>query len=245
MTFSPFPNTTPPAPTMKVMIVDAHAAIIEMMASVIEAIDGFAVVATAQDAESAMDVFSGQPADLVIVDLDLPDVSGFSLVDQLGAVSPTVKVLIFTGVLDQTSMRRAVATGVLGVVEKAAPLAIFCDALRSVAAGRTYFGPLAGELLKELVVRNPRGAPEQFELTKREKTVLSFVALGLSSKEIAQKMGLSVHTIMNHRSNLMKKTGLHRVAQLSRYAVQTGLVADPVGNRSGPGKTPAKSARRA
>ncbi len=228
MTSTPFPVTNQSPPVTKVLVVDDHAAIIEMMTNVIDLLDGFSVVGTALDAESALTICRSQPVDLIVLDLVLPGISGLSLLEQISSFCPKVRVLIFTGNLTTNALRGAVAAGVLGVVEKMAPLAIFRDALRSVALGRTYFGPLAGQLIKDLVVRNPSGAPEREELTKREKTVLSHVARGLSSKEIADKMGLSVHTIMNHRSNLMKKTGLHRVAQLSLYAAQTGLIGETV-----------------
>jgi DNA-binding NarL/FixJ family response regulator len=210
----------------KVVIVDDHAAIIGMMTQVVESLDGFKVVGSALDAESTMSVCREQTPDIVILDLVLPDVSGLSLLNELNAIRPKPRILIFTGSLNPSAMRGALAAGVLGVVEKMASLEIFRAALKSVAEGQTYFGPLAGDIIKGLVSRNAGTKTVTVELTKRETTVLQYVAQGLSSRQIADKLGLSVHTVINHRSNLMKKTGLHRVAQLSLYAVQTGLVGE-------------------
>ncbi|MET0261392.1 MAG: response regulator transcription factor [Rariglobus sp.] len=210
----------------KVVIVDDHAAILGMMTQVVQSTPGFKVVGTALDAESALAIFRSQPVDIVILDLVMPGVSGLALLTDLGVIRPRAKVLIFTGNLNAAAMRGALSAGVLGVVEKMAPLEIFRAALLSVSQGQTYFGPLAGELIKELVSRKSGAHAPMEELTKREKTVLCHVAQGLSSKEIADKLGLSIHTIINHRSSVMKKTGLRRVAQLSLFAAQAGLIGD-------------------
>ncbi|HSI09881.1 MAG TPA: response regulator transcription factor [Rariglobus sp.] len=224
MSSSPFSSSQSSGPT-KVVIVDDHAAIIGMMTQVVDSLPGFKVVGSALDADTALTLCRNQPVDIIILDLVLPGVSGLSLLRDLTVVRPQARVLIFTGNLNAAAMRGALIGGVLGVVEKMASLETFRAALQSVAIGQTYFGPLAGELIKGLVSRNSPSAG-MVELTKREKTVLCHVAQGLSSKEIASKLGVSVHTVINHRSNLMKKTGLRRVAQLSLFAVQSGLIGE-------------------
>lgn len=224
MSSSPFSNSQS-AGTTKVVIVDDHAAIIGMMTQVVDSLPGFKVVGSALDADTALTLCRNQPVDIIILDLVLPGVSGLSLLRDLTVIRPQARVLIFTGNLNAAAMRGALVGGVLGVVEKMASLETFRAALQSVAIGQTYFGPLAGELIKGLVSRNSPSTG-MVELTKREKTVLCHVAQGLSSKEIATKLGVSVHTVINHRSNLMKKTGLRRVAQLSLFAVQSGLIGE-------------------
>lgn len=226
MSSSPFPNPPQSSAVTKVVIVDDHAAIIGMMTQVVESLPGFKVVGTALDAEAALAVCRSHPVDIVILDLVLPGISGLSLLRDLMVIRPQLRVLIFTGNLNAASMRGALVGGVLGVVEKMSSLDTFRAALQSVAQGQTYFGPLAGELIKGLVTRGNSPETGMAELTKREKTVLCHVAQGLSSKEIADKLGVSVHTVINHRSNLMKKTGLRRVAQLSLFAVQSGLIGE-------------------
>lgn len=228
------PQTAPlqASGSTKVVIVDDHAAIIGMMTQVVESLAGYKVVGTAVDGDSAMALCREHLPDIVILDLVLPEVSGLSLLGDLKALRPPPRVLIFTGNLNPTAMRGALTAGVLGVVEKMASLDVFRAALQSVAQGQTYFGPLAGDLIKGLVSRGLNEAPRQVDLTVREKTVLRYVAQGMSSRQIADKLGLSVHTVINHRSNLMKKTGLHRVAQLSLYAVQSGLVSEDAALRA-------------
>lgn len=212
------------ASVAKVLIVDDHAAIIGMMTQVVESLPGFKVVGSALNAETALAICRNQSVDIIILDLVLPGVSGLALLGDLRAIRPQVHVLIFTGNLNVAAMRGALQAGVLGVVEKMAPLKVFCAALQSVALGQTYFGPQAGDLIKGLFSQRNTEVSTLDDLTKREKTVLCYVAQGLSSKEIAEKLGVSIHTVINHRSNLMRKTGLRRVAQLSLFAAQSGLI---------------------
>lgn len=210
----------------KVLIIDDHAAIIEMMTQVVESLPGFKVVGSALDSDTAMELCRTQSADIIILDLVLPGVSGLTLLHDLIVLRPQAKVLIFTGSLNAPAMRGAITAGVMGVVEKMANLDIFRTALQSVAAGQPYYGPLAGRLIKSLVSRESDEKTSSAELTKRERTILCHVAQGMSSKEIADKLGLSIHTVINHRTNLMKKTGLRRVAQLSLFAAQAGLIGE-------------------
>jgi len=212
-------------PVVKVLIVDDHAAIIEMMALVVESLPRFKVAGRALDATAAIEICRSQAVNIVILDLVMPGMSGFELLVSLKTIDPQARVLIFTGNLNSTTMHGTLSPNVFGVVEKTASLEIFRQALLAVAAGRTYFGPQASELIKDLVARKP-AAGQATELTSREKTVLSFIAQGLSSKEIAHQLNLSLHTVINHRSNLMKKTGLRRVAQLSLLAARMGLVGE-------------------
>ena len=228
MSSSPDLSLSQPPDVTRVMIVDDHAAIIGMMTQVVESLPGFKVVGSALDSGSSIAICREQPVDIIILDLVLPGVSGLALLTELVALRPDAKVLIFTGNLNPAAMRGAIAAGVLGVVEKMASLEIFRAALQSVAIGQVYYGPLAGDLIKGLVSRKQPdvGRASLADLTKREKTVLCHVAQGMSSKEISVKLGVSVHTVINHRTNLMKKTGLRRIAQLSLFAAQYGLIGE-------------------
>jgi len=214
-----------PAPA-RVVIIDDHQAIIEMMTQVVDSIAGLRVVGATKDAAEAVGICVREQPDILILDLVMPQVSGMSLLNELKRHCAQARVLVFSGNLRPSSIREGLAAGVLGFVEKSGPLQEFRTAILSVRAGQAYFGSLASQMVRGLVNRPEKFPSGHAELTEREKTVLSLVAQGLSSKEIAGNLGISVHTVINHRSNLMKKTGLRRVAQLSLYAAQTGLVKD-------------------
>jgi DNA-binding NarL/FixJ family response regulator len=145
---------------------------------------------------------------------------------EVRAVCGRTRVLIFSSILRPELVRGALLSGAHGLVERAASLDEFCEALRVVAAGGIHFGRSGSDEMRTLVGRGPAVSQHRARLTDREKTVLCDIANGLSSKEISARLGISIHTVVHHRSSLMRKTGLKGAAQLSRYAVEMGLVEE-------------------
>jgi DNA-binding NarL/FixJ family response regulator len=136
--------------------------------------------------------------------------------------------MVFSGNLWPAAIRAALAAGALGIVDKMAVLEVFRTAVQTVAAKRAYFSPLVSEQIKQLVSRRTPEGAKPAALSNRERTVLRYIAEGFSSKEIAGFLGISAYTVINHRTNLMRKVGLRRAAQLSLYAAQLGLIGSGV-----------------
>ncbi|MCF3649530.1 LuxR C-terminal-related transcriptional regulator [Synoicihabitans lomoniglobus] len=213
--------------TKRVMVVDDHLSVVEMVIQFLDSLGGFTVVGQATTVDEAIRVGLEQKPDLVILDLVLENgATGLRLIDDLRRASPNTRYMIYSGNLTLNAVRAALSGGVLGIVDKGSPLSELRQALRSTIEGTPYYSSSAAEYLRHLV-REKRNDTKQVDLSPRERSVLSMLAEGLSSKEIAARLGLSMHTVVNHRSNLMRKTGLHRVAQLSRYAVEIGLLNPP------------------
>ncbi len=222
---SPVPLTAPaPRPRCRVVIVDDHVAIIEMLQQVIAPMEGYAVVGSAENTVAALDLCRREQPDLVVLDLTIPPTSGLALLTELRAECPGAKILVFSGYLSAGSIQRALTSGAHGLVEKVGALQEFREALQAVGAGRVYFCRSSSEAVRNLVNLKPARAARSPKLSERERTVLQAIARGMSSKEIAALLNLSIHTVVNHRTRLMKKTGLRGVAQLSLYAAQIGLV---------------------
>jgi DNA-binding NarL/FixJ family response regulator len=222
------PRRPSPSGRCRVVIVDDHTAIIEMMRGIVESIAGFAVVGTARDPAEAREVCRREQPDVIVLDLVLPKVTGFSLYDALRGVCARARFLIFSGHLRAGSVREALLAGAHGLVEKSASLEEFHEALRAVASGQVYFSRGSSEAIRRIVNRDPARAVRPARLTDRERAVLKAIAEGLSSKQIAARLGISRHTVVNHRTRLMKKVGLRGVALLARYAAQVGLVDETV-----------------
>ena len=123
----------------------------------------------------------------------------------------------------ELQMREMLEAGAHGFVEKTAGLIEFKKGLETVANGGTYFGPAVAALLRNVVANPSSNAAPDF-LTDREREILKLVAESHSTREIAEKLKISVKTVDNHRTNLMRKINLHDVASLTRYAVEIGLV---------------------
>jgi DNA-binding NarL/FixJ family response regulator len=208
------------------VIVDDHNAIVEMLRQVVEGSPGHRVIGSAGAAAVALELCRREQPDVIVLDLVMPPTSGLAILAELRAGCPRAGILIFSGHLPAGVIQRALSSGALGLVEKTAPLDEFRAALLAVAAGQTYFSRSASEAIRNLVNLKPPRPGRGLRLTEREKMVMQAVARGLSSKEISAELSLSVHTVVNHRTRLMRKTGLRGVAQLSRYAAQIGLVDD-------------------
>ncbi len=210
---------------VKVVIIDDHTMLNELITTVVDSLAGFQVVGWVQTEAEALPLCGRELPDLVILDLVLTASSGIALLEKLGRLCPDTRVIIFSGNLTPDIIQQVLAAGACSLVSKTATLGEFRNALLAVAAGRTYFSPEVSAAIKSLVI-DPRALVRagRSRLTGREETVLRYLAQGFSSREIARTLGVSVYTVANHRSRLMKKTGLHRAAQLSLYAVRRGLL---------------------
>ncbi|MER6752995.1 response regulator transcription factor [Micromonospora echinofusca] len=197
---------------------------------------GHVVVATTGEGRQAVRVAAAARPDVVVLDLQLPDVSGVEVIHGLRAVLPQVRVLMLSASGEQQSVLDAVKAGATGYLVKSAAPAEFLEAVRRTAAGEPVFTPgLAGLVLGEyrrLAAapggaepggRDVRGAGPAPQLTDRETEVLRLVAKGMSYKQIAERLGLSHRTVQNHVQNTLGKLQLHNRVELTRYAIERGL----------------------
>ncbi|MGC5021532.1 response regulator [Micromonospora sp. DT47] len=194
---------------------------------------GHLVVATSGEGRQAVRVAAAARPDVVVLDLQLPDVSGVEVIRGLRAALPEVRVLMLSASGEQQSVLDAVKAGATGYLVKSAAPAEFLDAVRRTAAGEAVFTPgLAGLLLGEyrrLAAAGPddaaRGARHDAapRLTDRETEVLRLVAKGMSYRQIAERLGLSHRTVQNHVQNTLGKLQLHNRVELTRYAIERGL----------------------
>ncbi|NES15882.1 response regulator transcription factor [Micromonospora sp. PPF5-6] len=212
--------------SIRVMVVDDHPMWREGVArDLTEA--GYEVVATSGEGRQAVRVAPAARPDVVVLDLQLPDVSGVEVIRGLRAALPDVRVLMLSASGEPQRVLDAVKAGATGYLVKSAAPAEFLDAVRRTAAGEPVFTPgLAGLVLGEYrrlaadPVAPDDGAPR---LTDRETEVLRLVAKGLSYKQIAERLGLSHRTVQNHVQNTLGKLQLHNRVELTRYAIERGL----------------------
>jgi len=227
----------------RVVIVDDHILFKELITTVVNGLAGLKVVGWAQTEDEALQLCWKEKPDIIILDLLLmPSNSGIVALHRIRSVSRDAHILIFSGNLTPEIIRRILAAGAFSLIDKAATLEEFRRALQAVAEGRTYFSPVISDTIRSLVLTavEPGGGRESM-LTRREQSVLSHLAQGMSSKEIAAMLGVSRHTVANHRTRLMRKTGLHRIAQLSLYAASHGLLEGVTAT----GRLPLPATRRA
>ncbi|MFI5931667.1 response regulator [Actinoplanes sp. NPDC051494] len=188
---------------------------------------GYDVVATSGEGRQAVRIAGAARPDVVVLDLQLPDISGVEVITGLLAAVPGVRVLMLSASGEQQSVLDAVKAGASGYLLKSAGQAEFLDAVGRTAAGDTVFTPgLAGLVLGEfrrLAVEPAGGDDAAPKLTERETEVLRLVAKGLSYRQIAERLVLSHRTVQNHVQNTLGKLQLHNRVELTRYAIEQGL----------------------
>ncbi len=210
-------------PSKRIVIVEDHTAIREMLAEILRSDPGYRIVGECGDGLEALTLFAQTKPDVLVLDARLPGLSGVDILRRLGKQLKNTRILIFSGYESPALVREMLEAGAHGFIEKTAGLMEFKKGLETVANGGTYFGPGVAALLRNVVANNtPEGSPDV--LTDREREILKLVAESNSTREIAQKLSISVKTVDNHRTNLMRKLNLHDVASLTRYALETGLV---------------------
>jgi DNA-binding NarL/FixJ family response regulator len=212
--------------TLRVMVVDDHPMWREGVARDLTSA-GYEVVATTGEGRQAVRIAAAARPDVVVLDLQLPDISGVEVIRGLAESLPGVRVLMLSASGEQQDVLDAVKAGATGYLLKSAGQAEFLDAVRRTAAGDTVFTPgLAGLVLGEYrrLAAEPAGGDEGApRLTERETEVLRLVAKGLSYRQIAERLVLSHRTVQNHVQNTLGKLQLHNRVELTRYAIEQGL----------------------
>jgi DNA-binding NarL/FixJ family response regulator len=188
---------------------------------------GYDVVAAAGEGAQAVRIAPAARPDVVVLDLQLPDLSGVEVIRGLVAALPTVRILVLSASGEQQDVLDAVTAGAAGYLVKSASQADFLAAVAGTAAGEAVFTPgLAGLVLGEyrrLAAIGERPGEAAPRLTDRETEVLRLVAKGLSYKQIAERLVLSHRTVQNHVQNTLHKLQLHNRSELVRYVIEKGL----------------------
>ena len=211
----------------RVMVVDDHPMWREGVARDLTE-GGFEVVATAGDGGEAVRRAPAARPDVVVLDLQLPVMSGVEVTRQLIGAGSGLRVLVLSASGEHADVLEAVKAGATGYLVKSASREELLDAVSRTALGEAVFTPgLAGLVLGEYrrlstAPREPSGR-EAPSLTARETEVLRLVAKGLSYKEIAERFTLSHRTVQNHVQNTLNKLQLHNRVELVRYAIEQGL----------------------
>ncbi|MEV4349574.1 response regulator transcription factor [Actinoplanes sp. NPDC049596] len=190
---------------------------------------GYDVVAASGEGRQAVRIAAAARPDVVVLDLQLPDISGVEVINGLLGAVPGVRILMLSASGEQQDVLDAMKAGATGYLLKSAGLQEFLDAVSRTAAGDTVFTPgLAGLVLGEFrrlaVSGEPAGPGEGApKLTERETEVLRLVAKGLSYRQIAERLVLSHRTVQNHVQNTLGKLQLHNRVELTRYVIEQGL----------------------
>jgi DNA-binding NarL/FixJ family response regulator len=210
-----------------VLLVDDHAIERQGVRSLLDAQADIKVVAEAGDGLEALPLVSQCHPDVVITETIMPRMNGLELIGQLLRRYPDIRVLVLTRNDRDDCVLRFVQAGAGGYLLKTVDRAELLAAIRAVMRGGRVLQPAALDtVLDDYLqrVREPSARRYAVELTPREREVLKLIAEGNTNQDIAELLCLSRKTVETHRSNIMDKLGLHKVADLVKYAIREGLV---------------------
>jgi two-component system invasion response regulator UvrY len=205
---------------MRIVIADDHPLVRRGLRSlVVEAEPGWEIE-EAGDAPELMAVLAAAPADVILLDLNMPGTRGLEVLERVAALHPAARVLVVSSYAEPEFALRALQLGACGYLGKESADDEAIEAIRSVAVGRIYVSSQLGPLLRNALDRS-EPAPA---LSSRELAVLRGLAQGLAIKELAAALGLSPKTVATYRMRLMAKTGLKNDVEIARYALHHRLV---------------------
>jgi two-component system response regulator NreC len=210
---------------IKVVVVDDHAVVRSGLRLLLDAHEDIEVVGEAGNAKDAIFRARALKPDVMLLDVVMPGESGIEALPQLLKESPETKVLVLSMQDDPSYVREAFGAGASGYVLKEAADEEVVSAVREIAKGGRYVHPSLGARMVAAEATE-RAAAEADPLSEREREVLRLLALGHTNQEIAQELYISVRTAESHRAHIMQKLRLSTRAELVRYALSHGLLAE-------------------
>jgi DNA-binding NarL/FixJ family response regulator len=211
----------------RVLLADDHAIVRTGLRLLLEREPDLIVAGEATDGREAVDWLSRERADVVVMDVGMPVLSGIEATGQITRRHAGIGVVILSMHRDETYVLRSLRAGARAYVLKESAEGELIAAIRAVMAGRSYFSPRVSRMLQAEHIERLRAQSldDPYEsLTDREREVLQMVAEGNSNKEIATRLCLSVLTVETHRKRILEKLGLHGTAELMLYAVRRALI---------------------
>lgn len=215
---------------VRVLLVDDHQTVREGLKALMNAEPDMEVVGETSDGRTLVEDANRLVPEIVVMDVSMPEVNGLAATRQLRTQLPNVKIVALTRHSEQAYLQQMMRAGAAGYVLKQSRAAELLHAIRAVAAGGTFLDPaMATHVVADYAGRraeHPPGGTASRSLTAREEEVLKLVAWGYSNKEISAHLELSVKTVETHKTNAMRKLGMHNRSDVVRFALLKGWLQE-------------------
>lgn len=208
---------------IRVTIADDHAVVRRGLAEILRDTADIEVIAEASDGDELLASLRQREPDVAVLDLRMPGPSGLDLVKHLRAEFPSLRLLVLSAHPEDQYAVRVVRAGAAGYLTKESAETELVRAVRRVAGGKKYLTPGMAEALLDQLDANPDEAPHA-QLSDREFQVMRLIASGMPVSAVAEKLSLSVKTVSTYRTRLLQKMGMANNAEITRYALENGLV---------------------
>ena len=218
---------------LRILIADDHELARNGIRALLESHPGWEVCGEAKDGRETVELAASLKPDIVLLDIGMPNLNGLEAARQILTIFPEVAILILTMHDSDTVVREVLRAGARGYLLKSDAGRDLVAAVEALQLQRTFFTTRVSQMVldgyldrqtRNVGAINNDDDRTENSLTSREREVIQLLAEGKTSKEVAVTLNLSVKTAETHRTNLMRKLGLHSVADLTRYAVRNGIV---------------------
>lgn len=212
---------------INILVVDDHSLVREGIITMLSIYEDFNIVGDAESGEEAIIKVAETSPDIVLLDINMPPgMNGIETAKKL-LTDTDVKVIILSMEVTQDHISEAIKAGVTGYLAKDIKKEVLAEAIRKVMKGEQFFGEKISQVIFKGFYKQSKGeraANENKDLSKREVEVLQQIATGLSNREIADKLFISIRTVDAHRNHIMQKLSLKSTAQLVKYAIREKII---------------------
>lgn len=210
---------------IRVLIVDDHTLVRAGIRSLVEKLPEVRVVAEASNGRDALQLVKTHRPDVVLMDIAMSGLNGLEATKQIVKEFPHSHVLILSMHASEEYVWQALRAGAAGYLLKGAELAELALAIKAVSVGEMYLSPpISKHVIRDYVERAGVEDTQPERLTPRQREILQLIAEGVTTREIAETLQISIKTVETHRAQLMERLGIHDIAGLVRYAIKIGLV---------------------
>lgn len=210
---------------IRVLVVDDHTIMREGICSLLARCKDIEVVGEAADGRQAVKAVARCDPDVILMDLAMPEMDGLEATREIHARFPSVRILVLTQHESKEYIAPLLRAGAAGYTIKTTRSGELIDAIRTVYSEGAYLSPRITSAVVNAIAEASIAEGEEAILTEREIEVVRLVAEGLNSREIAERLSISVKTVDTHRANIMAKLDVHNAAELIRYAIGKGIVS--------------------
>jgi two-component system nitrate/nitrite response regulator NarL len=213
------------------LIADDHTLFRETLKRVLDSEKGFLVVGEAGDSEETLKLVRLLQPDILLLDWNLPRLSGLDLLQSLSTLVTRMRIILLTANIEQDQIPHAFHLGARGLMMKESGVDLLIESMRCVMAGQYWLCGEGCKSLEQIMNKLPKSAPEirqapKFTLTQQELRVVVAVASGITNKEIAQQLSISVQTVKHHITNIFDKLGVYNRLELTLFALHHKLIED-------------------